>query len=425
MATQAKLEGGRYLADLFQKDSIQASLIQKLIDAINAVSDKTGTNPVGESAPPPPITYVNAKASGELLHVVLTHTPSVPVTRAVNYFVEVDNSPNFPQPHVFHLKSSRELITHLPTFDDNGNKQTYYVRGYAQYPGSKPTVATPFGGTKPQSITMGGNTNLTLIPSTGSGTAGLNGQQGGFGLGKYPVSIKPNPKSFKNVQPNASAIAATSSNPTLDQIPDGPIIYSRTRATHVSNGVAYNFKGAWSSSISYVVGDEVDYNSNYWLAVTPNSNSAPSTTNPNWQLVGLGSVITARPSSTTGISGTILNPTNAYDGLLTDFCEVDGSSATITFNGFPAIVFPNIQKMTLKVSAAMLSGFTNSGTLLYKIGSGGATAFANVNTTTQTTYSVDVSSVLNPGLIQVVCQAGSASVDDLLIYEIWIEESSF
>lgn len=240
-ATQpsAELEGGRFLSEEYTKDSIRANFFQRIIEAVNSLAHKLGVSVHGDIDPPPPITYVSAKASNEMLHVALTHTPSKPVSRAINYFVEVDTNPSFPQPHVFHLGASRELLTPLPGLDDNGNPVKYYVRAYSQYPGSKPSAPTSFGG-KPGaeggsdiSITMGGTTSMSLIPSTGSGTAGLNGQQGGFGFGKNPHSVAPNPRSFQNVESNANSVVATPLD--LDHIKDG-IVYNRTKAGGMHGG---------------------------------------------------------------------------------------------------------------------------------------------------------------------------------------------
>lgn len=47
------------------------------------------------------------------------------------------------------------------------------------------------------------------------------------------------------------------------------------------------FVGAWTSSQGYMPGDEVTYNGAYWKCLAVNSNSAPTTTNPNWQNIGL------------------------------------------------------------------------------------------------------------------------------------------
>jgi hypothetical protein len=48
------------------------------------------------------------------------------------------------------------------------------------------------------------------------------------------------------------------------------------------------WQGTWSSSTSYVADDIVAYNSDTWIAVATNTNSAPSDGNANWDLVARG-----------------------------------------------------------------------------------------------------------------------------------------
>ena len=230
--TTPDLDGGRFLADLYKKDSIQANFLQRIINAVNRLARNAGVGATGEIAPPPPIAAVNVKVSGELAHVTLTH--NAPVRRGIQYFLEVDTSPSFPQPIVKHLGSSRSPEPFaLPTFDDNGAKHSYYMRAYAQYPGSKPSGTTAFGGsTVPSAITMGGQTRLSLLPSTGSGTGSPKGQQGGQGLGKYPESSKPNPFSAGVVVKQTSPLIAPAPPavpPTFDQVklPVGPMQVSQ------------------------------------------------------------------------------------------------------------------------------------------------------------------------------------------------------
>ena len=71
----------------------------------------------------------------------------------------------------------------------------------------------------------------------------------------------------------------------LDNVPDGTI-FNRIKATHAAAGVAYNFKSAWSSVASYVIGDEVTNANIYWIALANNTNSVPAVGNANWQAVG-------------------------------------------------------------------------------------------------------------------------------------------
>jgi len=162
--------------------------------AINQIGKGSGVHPLGESSPPPPIQQLNVKVSGEMAHAVITDNN--PITRNVHYFLEYANEPSFLQPHVEHLGTSRTRILSLPSNMDGtpdpttgitspGAPQQWYFRAFSQYPGSKPSPHQYFGGTTPTPVTMQGATNLTLLPSTGSGTAGANGQQGGYGFGRF------------------------------------------------------------------------------------------------------------------------------------------------------------------------------------------------------------------------------------------------
>jgi hypothetical protein len=74
-------------------------------------------------------------------------------------------------------------------------------------------------------------------------------------------------------------------NKTLDFVGDGSS-YARTLASFVTDGVPYTNMGAWNSGTSYAVGSQVSYSGNFWLCIVANSNSAPTTTNTNWLLIG-------------------------------------------------------------------------------------------------------------------------------------------
>jgi hypothetical protein len=99
--------------------------------------------------------------------------------------------------------------------------------------------------------------------------------------GSTPATISVTP-------PAGSGVGSSSANvaQNQDQLPDGST-YVRLIKTHASGNVAYNFKGAWSSITSYVIGDEVSYNGTYWICLVANLNSAPAVSNSNWQQVGL------------------------------------------------------------------------------------------------------------------------------------------
>lgn len=177
------LSGGRALTKWVQENPTQGSLLQKIITSINTLASNTGSSAVGRSTPPPPINALNVKVSGEYAHVTIDHSGDI--QQGVHYFVEAANNANFIGAHPIHFGTSRTRDPiHLAANDDDGAPQKWYLRGYAQYPGSNPSEPVPYGGTSPTEITTTGTTNMTWHPSTGSGTASNSGQQAGWGFGK-------------------------------------------------------------------------------------------------------------------------------------------------------------------------------------------------------------------------------------------------
>lgn len=69
------------------------------------------------------------------------------------------------------------------------------------------------------------------------------------------------------------------------QVVDGTM-YQRTLAAYLASGVPFTLLGAWNSSTAYVKGADVTYDGNYWTALANNTDSAPSSSNANWQLIG-------------------------------------------------------------------------------------------------------------------------------------------
>lgn len=174
--------------------TLLSNALQRIEDGINNLGQQLAAEPVGLASPPPPLEGVNVKTAGELVHVTLTH--NVPISKNIHYFVEyTQNDPNFLAPHVEHLGTSRGLVLNLPTKSDGGGStHNYYFRAYPQLPGSKPSLPVNFGGIVPAPVTLSGSTQLTLQPSTGSGTAAGNGQQGGWGFGKTNTRAPIGPK---------------------------------------------------------------------------------------------------------------------------------------------------------------------------------------------------------------------------------------
>jgi hypothetical protein len=207
--SNGQFEGGRELPYLDMMDSYLGSFLRRTLDAVNQLATNAGVAAVGKTTPPPKIDSIQVQgiqvgdtltAPSEILHHTLTHNQSV--NKGIQYFSEVDTDPNFPQPHVLHHGASRSSFTTLPTFSNAANaaatppiKTTYFLRSYAQYPGSDPSAPTilgNLGGTT--KIQMTGTSVMQLLPSTGSGTASAGGQQGGKGLGTVLSRPTPQPK---------------------------------------------------------------------------------------------------------------------------------------------------------------------------------------------------------------------------------------
>ena len=166
---------------------MQANFLARIIEGLNNVAKGSGVAITGDLAAPPPVNAITVKASGEQIHATLSH--GAEVNRNINYFLEADTNPSFTQPHTMDLGVSRSHIFNLPTFDDNGVPNKWYLRTYCQYPGSPPSKPTVLGGlSNPTAITLHGLTKLSLLPPTGSGTASTTGQQGGAGRGKQRIS---------------------------------------------------------------------------------------------------------------------------------------------------------------------------------------------------------------------------------------------
>ena len=127
--------------------------------------------------PPPQVTSLNVSAADGIFQASMAD--SGPVKKGVNYFLEYDTDPNFTQPHVIHLGTSR-------TWRGSLGNLTLNFRAYSQYAvigNSNPNTPVVFQG----AVVGGGDNGPDLMPSTGSGTASPLGTQGASGFGKTPV----------------------------------------------------------------------------------------------------------------------------------------------------------------------------------------------------------------------------------------------
>jgi hypothetical protein len=179
-----------YLRSLPDFGPYLAAALDRLQRGVNDLGNNLAADPAGTKDAPPTIQSLTVKASGGLVHAVITDNN--PIQKGAHYFIEYANEPNFLQPHVIHLGVSRSMNpVLLPSQDDNGNAQSFYFRAYSQYPGGHPGKAIFFGGSVATKVNPGGTGKLTLLPSTGSGTAASSGQEGSSGFGKVLYRANP------------------------------------------------------------------------------------------------------------------------------------------------------------------------------------------------------------------------------------------
>ena len=194
MANNGNLSGGRALTRWMQQDAVQGSVVQRIIDAVNNLGRSVGASPIGQLSAPAPPQGLNIKAVNGTVHATITDAS--PIGKPLHYFLEYDTSPAFTQPHVLHNGTSRSIPPFtLPAKNDAGDAQPWHFRAYSSYQGSLASDKVTFGGASGATpVNVGGALNMTLLPSTGAGTASPNGTQGGQGFGNVAARPAQGPK---------------------------------------------------------------------------------------------------------------------------------------------------------------------------------------------------------------------------------------
>lgn len=155
--------------------------------AIDTLGKNAAVSPHGNLRAPDPPQSVNVATSGELMQVTVNHTS--PIQKGVQYITHIATNPQFTNALIYDHGSSRNPPhINLPTKDSSGNDHSYYIGTIAQLPGSPPSAPTYYGGSSPKAVTMGGTTQMDIMPGTGSGTAS-NGGEVFVGLGKAQVRL--------------------------------------------------------------------------------------------------------------------------------------------------------------------------------------------------------------------------------------------
>lgn len=204
----SKLQGGRELSYLTQKDALLGAMLQKIITAVNTVADHTGTAAVGKTPPPDPIDTHNVAGDydvdsntltvkGDTLHYTMVHNS--PLKKGIQYFSEISTDPNFANAHPIAHGASRSAFLSLPKKDANGEDAVYYLRSFAQNPGGDAQKPTVFGGLNgPTKIKFSNaDPKTAILQSQASGTARVG--QGAKGLGTVLDRPAPGPK--RNLKP--------------------------------------------------------------------------------------------------------------------------------------------------------------------------------------------------------------------------------
>src|SRR5215475_276355 len=99
MSQGAKLDGGRELEILRQKEPLIGQLLQRVIAGVNQLAKNVSAGSMGELDAPPPVdstavsgTYDastnTTTVNGEVLHFV--HTHNSPLNRNIKYITEID-----------------------------------------------------------------------------------------------------------------------------------------------------------------------------------------------------------------------------------------------------------------------------------------------------------------------------------------------
>ena len=159
-----------------------AELIESMSQWVNNIEQQTNSNATGEPNAPPPINSLNVTASNGHFQIAINHD-NTQLYRGVNYFYEHSASPNFTNPHIVDMGTTRNHNLFL------GNT-TRYFRAYAAYPGSAPSPMVYHGSqASPRAVTGGGSIpGPSFSESQGSGTGTAGQPHSGFGPIPYRTS---------------------------------------------------------------------------------------------------------------------------------------------------------------------------------------------------------------------------------------------
>lgn len=180
---------GNDLLSQIEKESPKLGIYLRnyVLPAIQKTAQNAAVSPSGNIQAPDPPQGVNVTTAGEMMQITVDHT--APLQKGAHYIYSVATNPQMTNAQI-EAKPATRAPFHLvlPTKDSTGTNHQFHVAVQVQYPGSPASAPTYYGGSSPQPITMGGTTQMNILPGTGSGTA-ENGGQVLVGLGKSQVRV--------------------------------------------------------------------------------------------------------------------------------------------------------------------------------------------------------------------------------------------
>jgi hypothetical protein len=175
-----------HLGRIEGQDPYVAETFRAILTAVNGHAKISGVDPVGRFPAPAAPSQIAVAAANGFFDVVVTDANPL---RGVEYWLEWDQSPNFPAPRQIHLVGARNWYGQL------GNL-TLYWRAAAQFFGSNLSAWTVYGGATPIAVVGGGAAGPAPMASSGSG-AGPGIGSNPFppvGVGRGPIGEEPAPR---------------------------------------------------------------------------------------------------------------------------------------------------------------------------------------------------------------------------------------
>lgn len=157
-----------------------AESLGDITQRVSNIEQQTNTNQSGAPPVPPQIDSLSVMAQDGIFDAKINDSSNV--YRGVEYFLEHSTTPNFSQPHVIHLGTTRNWRGYL------GNLGLHF-RAYSGYSTGASSAHVYHGSAaQPLLVQGGGVSGPALQSSSGAGTALNDGTQGGHGYG--PVQYR-------------------------------------------------------------------------------------------------------------------------------------------------------------------------------------------------------------------------------------------